>query len=48
MLVGVIPARPRPAANAIEKHPACAAPISSSGLVPEPFSKREIKENGPL
>src|ERR1700750_2043492 len=26
------------------KHPACAAPSSSSGLVPMPFSKRVLKE----
>src|SRR5690606_41208853 len=28
------------------KHPACAAAISSSGLVPLPFSKRETKVYG--
>src|SRR5476651_2394604 len=28
------------------KHPACAAAISSSGLVPDPLSKREVKEYG--
>src|SRR3546814_568804 len=36
----------------MEKHPACAAPISSSGLVPVPSSKRDEKEycpsNAPL
>jgi hypothetical protein len=32
------------AASAIEKQPACAAAISSSGLVPSPLSKREAKE----
>jgi len=30
--------------NAMEKQPACAAAISSSGLVPWPFSNREGKE----
>src|SRR5262249_1840983 len=34
-------------ASAIEKHPASAAPISSSGFVPFPSSKRDEKEKGP-
>ena len=33
--------------SAIEKQPACAAPISSSGFVPGPSSKRERNENWP-
>ena len=35
-------------ANAIEKQPAWAAPISSSGLVPAPSSKRDWNEYAPL
>src|SRR5581483_6708635 len=35
------------AENAIEKHPACAAPINSSGFVPGPFSMRDWNEKGP-
>jgi len=31
-------------ASAMEKQPACAAAISSSGFVPSPLSKREAKE----
>src|SRR5438128_595422 len=31
----------------MEKHAACAAAISSSGLVPVPSSKRDLKENCP-
>ncbi len=31
----------------MEKQPACAAPMSSSGLVPSPFSNRETKEYAP-
>ena len=46
-LAGENPERPRAAANAIEKHPACAAAISSSGLVPGSSSKREPKEYFP-
>jgi hypothetical protein len=42
--VGVKPASARPLENAIEKQPACAAPISSSGFVPSPSSKRDLKE----
>jgi hypothetical protein len=34
-------------ASAIEKHPASAAPMSSSGFVPLPLSKRDRNENGP-
>src|SRR5476651_675353 len=44
MDVGVKPALPSSAENAIEKQPACAAAISSSGFVPTPFSKRVLKE----
>src|SRR5882672_2319127 len=44
---GVKPARLKPAARAIEKQPAWAAPISSSGLVPTPSSKRDEKEYEP-
>src|SRR4029453_18462166 len=47
MLVGLWPARPSAAASAIEKHPACAAPINSSGLVPAPLSKRDTNEYDP-
>src|SRR6202167_6479180 len=39
---GVAP--PSCADSAIEKHPACAAAINSSGLVPAPFSNREVNE----
>ena len=31
----------------MEKQPACAAPISSSGFVPVPDSKRELNEYAP-
>src|SRR5262245_14235259 len=48
MRVGVKPLLPRPADNAIEKHPAWAAPISSSGLVPGAPSKRVRNEYAPL
>src|SRR5882672_522694 len=41
---GVMPALPSSAENAIEKQPACAAAMSSSGFVPTPFSKRVLKE----
>src|SRR5476651_1147973 len=44
MDVGVKPALPSSAENAMEKQPACAAAISSSGFVPLPFSKRVLKE----
>jgi hypothetical protein len=33
--------------SAIEKHPACAAAISSSGFVPLPSSNRDLNEYGP-
>ena len=42
-----IPAWARPCDRAIEKQPAWAAAISSSGLVPWPDSKREANEYGP-
>src|SRR6185295_5549929 len=41
---GVRPALPSSAENAMEKQPAWAAPMSSSGFVPMPFSKRVLKE----
>jgi hypothetical protein len=41
------PAFSRLNASAIEKHPASAAPISSSGFVPPPLSKRDKNEKGP-
>src|SRR5947209_1832201 len=41
---GVMPALPSSAENAIEKQPAWAAAMSSSGFVPAPFSKRVLKE----
>src|SRR2546430_17096150 len=41
---GVRPALPSSAENAIEKQPAWAAAIISSGFVPTPFSKRVEKE----
>jgi len=44
MRSGVRPALPSWTENAIEKQPACAAPTSSSGLVPSPFSKRVVNE----
>src|ERR1039458_1166079 len=44
MEVGVKPALPSSAENAIEKQPACAAAINSSGFVPTPFSKRVLNE----
>jgi hypothetical protein len=39
----VKPALPRPSDSAIEKQAACAAPMSSSGFVPGPSSKRALK-----
>src|SRR5713101_828644 len=46
--VGVRPARESCAVSAIVKHPACAAPISSSGLVAAwPSSNRDLNEYGP-
>src|ERR1022692_4249317 len=44
MLCAVMPAFPSCADSAMEKQPACAAAISSYGLVPAPFSKRVLKE----
>src|SRR5437763_4488400 len=44
MRSGVIPALPSSAERAMEKQPACAAAISSSGLVPLPFSNRVVNE----
>src|SRR5476649_278487 len=44
MELGVKPALPSSAENAIEKQPACAAAINSSGFVPTPFSKRVLNE----
>src|ERR1700693_87397 len=48
MLSGVRLAPPSWAESAIEKQAACAAAISSSGLVPGAFSKRVVKEYGVL
>src|SRR5258706_4317663 len=52
MRLGVTPAFPRPTDGAMEKHPACAAAISSSGLVPPASSNRDANEylpsNAPL
>src|SRR5215213_7273664 len=45
--VGGLPALLRAPESAIEKHPACAAAMSSSGLVPLPSSKRDLNEYGP-
>src|SRR5258706_1154853 len=48
MRVGVVPARESCAVSAIVKHPAWAAPISSSGLVADwPSSNRDLNEYGP-
>jgi len=44
MLSGVSLAAPNCPEKAMEKQPACAAAMSSSGLVPMPFSKREENE----
>jgi hypothetical protein len=44
MRLGVRPARPRAAVSAIVKQPACAAAISSSGLVPCALSNRVANE----
>jgi hypothetical protein len=41
---GGVPAVVSCADNAIEKQPACAAAISSSGFVPAPFSNRVLNE----
>jgi hypothetical protein len=43
MLVGSNPAFARMLAKAMEKQPAWAAAMSSSGLVPAPSSNREAK-----
>src|SRR5690606_14523305 len=47
MEFGMWPALARTPDSAIEKHPAWAAASSSSGLVPEPSSNREVAEKGP-
>lgn len=44
MLSAVRLALPSCPESAIEKQPACAAAINSSGLVPAPFSNREMNE----
>src|SRR3990170_8412503 len=44
---GSWPPAPSTPESCIEKQPACAAPISSSGLVPGPSSIRELNEYGP-
>src|SRR5437660_12550607 len=41
---GVIPALPSSAERAMDRQPACAAAMSSSGLVPLPFSNRVVNE----
>ena len=41
---GACPACSSPSASAIEKQPAWAAAISSSGLVPSPSSNRDAAE----
>src|SRR5262249_35834842 len=46
-LLAGCPALSRLNASAIEKHPASAAPMSSSGFVPLPFSNRDKNEKGP-
>jgi len=46
MLSGLWPALPSISDSAMEKQAACAAPISSSGLVPFPPSKRVLKPYG--
>src|SRR5271165_5432884 len=43
-----VPASASPAESAIEKHAACAAAISCSGLAPGPSSKRDLNEYSPL
>src|SRR5712692_8756269 len=48
MLSGVRLAPPNCAESAMEKQAACAAAISSSGLVPGAFSKRVVNEYGVL
>ena len=46
-LSGVWPRFPSSAERAIEKQPACAAAISSSGFVPSPSWNRDWNEYGP-
>ena len=48
MLEAVRLAAPNCPESAMEKHPACAAAINSSGLVPGVFSKRVANEYGVL
>jgi hypothetical protein len=48
MLEAVRFAAPNCPESAMEKHPACAAAINSSGLVPGVFSKRVANEYGVL
>src|SRR5690348_11467083 len=48
MLSGVRLAPPSCADRAMEKHPACAAAINSSGFVPGAFSNRVVNEYGVL
>src|ERR1700758_3092080 len=48
MLSGVRFALPSCAESAIEKQPACAAAINSSGFVPGAFSNRVVNEYGVL
>jgi hypothetical protein len=43
-----VPASASPAASAIEKHEACAAAISCSGLAPGASSNRDLAEYSPL
>src|ERR1700728_2562119 len=45
---GGVPAWARMLDRAIEKHDACAAAISCSGLAPGPSSKRDLNEYSPL
>ncbi len=45
---GGVPAPARMFARAIEKHDACAAAISCSGLDPGPPAKRDLNEYSPL
>jgi hypothetical protein len=45
--VGMKPALVRTDERNIEKQPACAAPINSSGFVPGPVAKRDAQVYGP-
>ena len=45
---GGVPALVSSNARNCEKHPACAAPNSSSGFVPSPSAKRDALENAPV